>query len=125
VAAHVAAAAATEGDPRAVLLRRAARTLQRLKRRTSPRLHWQVWRLEASLAATRGDRERALELLAKAEVGCAAAMAMLSAPLRRRRGELLGGEEGRALVEEADSALRAQGVVDPARMAACFVPGSF
>ncbi len=125
VLAYVAAAAATEGGAREELLRGAARALRRLKRRTSPRLRWHVWRLEASLAATRGDRERAIALLSKAEASCATAMAMLIDLLRRRRGELLGGEEGRALVAEADSAMRAQGMVDPARMAACFVPGRF
>jgi serine/threonine protein kinase len=125
ITAHVAAAAATTGARREEMLRTAERHLRRLTRRTSSRMRWLSWTLGASLAATRGDRERALDLLARAEAACAAGMGMLVAPLRRRRGELLGGDEGQALVDAADAAMRAQGVVDPARVAASMVPGSF
>jgi hypothetical protein len=43
--------------------------------------------------------------------------------VRRRLGQLVGGDEGRALVAAADAALAGQGVVDPARLAAMIAPG--
>ena len=43
-------------------------------------------------------------------------------PMRRRLGEILGGEEGRAQVERADSWMRQQGIQNPARMADVFAP---
>jgi hypothetical protein len=36
---------------------------------------------------------------------------------------LLGGDEGRALIEQADSWMTQQSIRDPARMAAAMVPG--
>jgi hypothetical protein len=41
---------------------------------------------------------------------------------RRRLGELLGGDEGRRLLDEADRTLRTGGVVDPERFTAA-IPG--
>ena len=43
--------------------------------------------------------------------------------LRRQLGVLLGDEEGKQLITEADSFLRAGGVVDPGRFAATLYPG--
>jgi hypothetical protein len=44
---------------------------------------------------------------------------------RRIRGLLLGGDEGKALVAEADGFLRAGGATDPARLVAVLVPGFY
>jgi hypothetical protein len=73
------------------------------------------------LACLRGDRAGAIASL----------RGSFDAPLpplyahcmRRRLGELLGDEEGHALIAEADAALRAGGVVDPARFTAASMPG--
>ena len=47
--------------------------------------------------------------------------------LPRRHGVSLvsvrGGDEGRVLIEQADAWMRAQSIRNPARMAACLVPG--
>jgi hypothetical protein len=43
--------------------------------------------------------------------------------MRRRRGELLGGDEGRALIAAADEWMTSQGIRNPVRMAAMIVPG--
>ena len=50
-------------------------------------------------------------------------MAIFSYPLKRRLGELLGGDEGAALCAEADAWLAEQGVQNPARMMAMLAPG--
>ena len=40
---------------------------------------------------------------------------------RLRRGELMGGDAGAALVDEASAEVRRSGVADPARMACAFM----
>ncbi len=78
--------------------------------------------VEAGLHDARGDKAAAAiaygtaadELDAhKARLWCWSA--------RRRRGELLGGEEGAALVKAADDAMQAEGIVSPEKMARMFV----
>jgi hypothetical protein len=39
-------------------------------------------------------------------------------------GRMLGGDEGRALVAEAERAMQAQGILMPHRFAATLVPGA-
>jgi hypothetical protein len=75
----------------------------------------------ALLACLEGDRERAVTALRQS---LASPGGLLSNHLfRRRLGELLGGDEGAALIAEADAFLHAGGVVDPARYTAALVPG--
>ncbi len=50
-------------------------------------------------------------------------MAMMSAAARRRLGELKGGSNGQALIDESEAAMRAEGVRDPARLTAMFANG--
>jgi hypothetical protein len=49
-------------------------------------------------------------------------MALLSSIIRRRRGQLLGGETGRTLVQGAEAAMRAEGILDPESISAIYVP---
>jgi hypothetical protein len=80
--------------------------------------------LRAGAAATRGDHDRSLRLLESAEAGFAAAdMALHAAAARRRRGELLGGDTGRALVTTADAWMAQQSIKRPERMTAMLAPG--
>ena len=80
--------------------------------------------VEAAVYARRGDRTRALSLLVLAcDDFDASDMALWSAAAKRRRGEILGGDEGRALVDEADATFRAQAVKVPAKYAAMLAPG--
>ena len=80
--------------------------------------------IRAGCAATRLDTGSAIALLEKAIVACdAAEMAMIAAAARHRLGELTGGEPGRALMEQSELAMRAEGVVDPPRMTAMFANG--
>lgn len=80
-------------------------------------------RLEGAVDAWRGDRTRALERMAAADRDCdAVEMSGFLAAGQRRRGEYLGGDEGRRLVETADAWLTAQRVKNPAVFVRCFAP---
>ena len=82
--------------------------------------------VRAGTRATRGDHERALADVTEAASRLAAAdMALFAAAARRCRGELLGGEPGRALVAEADAWMATQSIKRPDRMARMLAPGAW
>jgi hypothetical protein len=124
-AACAVAAALVADDPRP-LLAIAERDAARLKREDYSPISTRAWpeMLAAAIAVTRGDQEAALERISRAadrfeEHGSAFYLAIA----RRKKGELLGGDEGRALIAAADSWMAGEGIVNPARLAAAFVPG--
>ena len=100
---------------------RDADALDRLRRETATgaaRL------IKGAVSAARGDRAAAVgELDAAIAAFDAVDVALHAASARRRKGELVGGERGRALVAEADERLRAEGIADPARWAAIYAAG--
>lgn len=80
--------------------------------------------LRAGLASARGDRAAAIRLLADAEARFGTAeMAMYAAAARRRRGELVGGDEGKALIGLADGTMGERGVVNPEAMTRMLAAG--
>ncbi len=123
--ANLAAAAAEDTaaarNPFLAAARKDARTIARAKMAwTTPVAQL----LEAGAAATRGLDERALELVDAAERGFLANdMKLHATAARRRRGQLVGGEEGRALVERADREMSGQKIRNPERFAALMTPG--
>ncbi len=70
---------------------------------------------DALMARLSGDSDAYLQMLLRAEALVTPNVEGYRAPLRRRRGMLIGGDEGAALVREVDAALSAQGVKNPAR----------
>jgi hypothetical protein len=82
--------------------------------------------MRAGIAASNGDRTAALrfleEPLQKITVSEETSR-VLVACTRRRRGQLLGGEQGAALVEQAEADLNRIGVVNISRFCALLVPG--
>ena len=79
--------------------------------------------IRAGVAAARGETSRAASTFAEAVTQLEAVdMNLYAAASRRRLGEILGGEEGRAQMERADSWMRQQGIQNPARMADVFAP---
>ncbi len=77
-----------------------------------------------AIAFGRGRPDLAVHELAVAERGCSAAgMGLCSAAAQRVRGQLVGGDEGRAAVAAADRWMAAQGIRNPARLTALLAPG--
>ena len=92
---------------------RSARALEGLRRADARAA---AGRIRATHALLRGNRDDALRLLGAALAGYeAAGMPLHAAYLRRRRGELEGGETGRSDVEKADAEMRERGIADPSR----------
>src|SRR5262249_46837205 len=80
--------------------------------------------IRAGVASSRGDEATARQRLTRAvESLDAVAMPSYAAAARWRLGGLLGGEEGRALLDQASSWMASQGIRNPARMVALHAPG--
>jgi hypothetical protein len=118
-----AASALTAGSDKALLqeAERDARGLDHLNTIASNPISCAI---RAAIAAKRGQEEVSLRLLATATAGFeAAGMALHAAAMRRRRGKIVGGEEGRVLVQAAEAFMQRQKIVNPERMTAILAPG--
>jgi serine/threonine protein kinase len=118
--ALAASAAATDPGP---LLRSAERDARRLEREEMAWSRALSLPIRAGVAASRDDRSRASTLFTEAVKQLEAVdMNLYAAASRRRLGEILGGDEGQAQMEQADSWMNQQGIRNPARMADVFAP---
>jgi tetratricopeptide (TPR) repeat protein len=118
------ALAVAEATGEAALLKVAARDAHAIERERMAWANPLAALLRAGIAATRDDRERAVPLLRAAIAGFDAAdMALYAAASRRSLGTLLGGDEGRALVEQAETWMKSETVKNPAKMTAMLAPG--
>lgn len=98
-----------------------ARTMEREKMPWSTPL---AKLLRAAVAELRGRRDQALSLALHAEQGLGEAnMAVYAAAARYRRGQLLGGDEGKELIQSAAAAMKERGIVAPERMVVVYAPG--
>jgi hypothetical protein len=80
--------------------------------------------IRAGVAAGRGDEPGAVARLNAAMAGLEAGdMRYPAAGARRRLGELIGGDEGRALLAQVNSWMTAQKIGDPDRYTAMLAPG--
>jgi tetratricopeptide (TPR) repeat protein len=80
--------------------------------------------IRASIANCKGDLDKARRLLKSALSGLTACeMGLYAAATRRRLGQLMGGDQGKTLVAEADRWMTAQGIRNPTRMTAVYAPG--
>jgi tetratricopeptide (TPR) repeat protein len=120
------AVASIDADPESRLARvkearRLARQLERAPAAWS-RVLASLARAAAANAA--GDRAEAIEVLREALARSEGADMWLHAwAARHRLGSILGGDEGVALVTQAEQAMTAEGVRAPARMAGLLLPG--
>jgi serine/threonine protein kinase len=116
------AAAAVAADPRP-LRRVADDAARRLERERLPWATALARLLQGSASAGRGDTAHARAQYAEAVAACTAThMQLGGAPARRRLGQLTGGAEGRALVEEADAFMANQMIRNPARFTDMIIP---
>jgi serine/threonine protein kinase/tetratricopeptide (TPR) repeat protein len=80
--------------------------------------------LEAGVASLDGRTDRALQALGEAVDGFEKLeMALHAAAARWRRGQLLGGNDGRSLRAAAESYMRSEAIKKPDRMVAMLAPG--
>jgi len=116
--------AVSGGGDRKALLRAAAQDAGKIEKE---RARWSTplaALVRAGVAAAEGDAARALGLLDAAAAGCEAAdMALFAAAARYRRGQILGGDEGRALRDQADAWMAGEGVFNRERMVNMLAPG--
>jgi serine/threonine protein kinase len=123
IGARSALAAATGTGDKEPLLAAAQRDARRLE--GEKRADAEAWArlVRAGIAAARGKAVQAMTQLARAAAGFDAVEMRLYAAARRRLGELRGGDEGRALVAQADSSMTAQNIRNPVRFTAMLAPG--
>lgn len=123
-ASAAVACARTAPDERRRLLALATDDARRLDREGRPYARAAAALIRGALAHQRGELERAVAELDAAAGGFdAARMKLYAACARRRRGELVGGDHGRAEVARADAVLRAEGIRDVRRWTAVYAAG--
>ena len=102
----------------------ARRTAGLLSKSRLPHLHGWAAVLGAGLACETQRPARAAELLQAATVTFdAAGLKLYSASARRRQGQLIGGEAGRALVIAGEAVMHSQGVIDVEATTEMLAPG--
>ena len=122
--ALVEAADAPAGSRRRNLLSKVARTGRRFAKAHEPYAAGWGRLLQAGAANLSGEPAAALGHLEAAERKFAdAEMAAYVAVTKRRRGALIGGDEGRELIAEADAWLTGQGIVNPVAWSRMYAPG--
>jgi serine/threonine protein kinase len=119
----IAAAQASAKDKES-LLRVAEADARRLRRERMPHSRARACLILAGVAAARGLREPAVQLLEQAFVDLEELSMKLHAEAASYHlGKYMGGEKGAGLAREAEGWMRTQGVKEPARLAAALVPG--
>src|SRR5262249_33085190 len=116
------AASAGGSEPRR-LLASARRDAARIARERRPWADGMAKLVQGLVAGVGGDVPMAGTLLDQAaRVFDAAEMAFHAAVTRRRKGELIGGADGRELISACDAWLSSQRVRNPDRLAAMTAP---
>jgi eukaryotic-like serine/threonine-protein kinase len=109
---------------RETFLRSAARDARRIEREAAPWAMPLATLTRSGIAVAHRDLRLARRLLGAAEEALANVdMGLYAAAARRRRGELFGGNEGRALMGDADAWMAGQDIRNPGRMADMLAPG--
>jgi hypothetical protein len=125
--ARSAVAAATAGGPGShELLEIALKLARKISREKLP---WAIgWAdvIRAGVEATRGNSLNSMRLAASAEAALRLVDMKLDAAVARWcRGRLLGGAEGKELVESAEAFMQTQNISKPERIAAWLMPGKW
>ncbi len=126
--ASAAVLAGSGARPRAVqaLLAHAERDATRIEREGTAWGNALAGLARSAVAVGRGEVPRAVAHLAAAEAQCAATdMQQYASAARRRRGALLGGQAGAALIAEGDAWFATEAVRDRRRMVEMLLPGAW
>lgn len=119
-------AVASTGLEQQAMLQAARRDADTIERERMPWGNALAGLIRAGVAVTSGDRKAGLQLLARAEQNLLATdMKLHAAAARYRRGEMMGGVKGQALIDEGKAWMHERGIVEPARFTAMLVPGKF
>jgi eukaryotic-like serine/threonine-protein kinase len=122
--ARIALARTADGEPR--YLRKAAADAERLEREHAVWASALAKLVRASVTATTGGGREAVSQLGAAEHALLdAGMAHYAAAAHYRRGQLLGTDEGRALMAEATRFFQEQTVVNVQRITDLLAPGNW
>ena len=107
-------------------LREARQRGRRLEREGLPWISVLAAQVFAAVANAEGDVVAACEhLRVAAERAHAADMTLYTCAARHRLGTLLGGDEGRDVIERSEEGMRAKGVRAPERYAGMLLPGKW
>lgn len=118
------ALASAAGQKRERRLRIAESLADNIAREQMPWSNPLAMLIYAGLARRRGDDSRAVALISQAIEGFKASdMALYAATARRRLGEILGGDRGGELVNQADDWMSKQQIKNPAAVANLMAPG--
>jgi serine/threonine protein kinase/tetratricopeptide (TPR) repeat protein len=121
--ARLALASAT-GRERDRRLSIAQATADRIARENMPWSNPLASLIHAALAKQSGDISRSATLTSQAVDGFEAAdMALYAAAARRRHGELVGGDRGRELIDQADEWMSKQQIKNPPAVTNLMAPG--
>jgi hypothetical protein len=116
-------AAREAADPRP-FLRAAGRDARRIEREDTSWSQPLAERIQAALASAGGQQQQAAQILERAIAGFDAAdMHLFAAAARWRRGQLLGGDQGRSLIDQADLWMQQQKISNGRRMTDLYMPG--
>ncbi len=122
--ARAALSFASVTEDRHPLLKVARQQAKQLSREQLPLAEPYVPCIKGGIAYLQGDRDSAAKWLREAVVASQKCQFKVHvAATNRQLGRLLGGDEGRALIAQADETMKQEGVVRPDRIAALLVPG--
>ncbi len=122
--AHAALGVASVTQDRKHLLKIAGQQANKLAKEKCPMAEPFVPQIKGCLAYLEGDEESAAKLLGEAVRSFKEVQyKLLAASTNRQLGRLLGGDEGRALIVQSDTAMKEEAIVNPERVAAMLTPG--
>ena len=120
--ARSAMAASRMADEPDRLVQKAESIARRLAHERFPAATAHALSIRAQIAAARGASTEARTLFERAIADYRKLdMSLFAAAVQRSLGKLLGGDEGRELIAQADQWMTSQGIRNPARMAAIYV----
>ncbi len=124
LAAAAHAAGGTQKSAARGLLKSVELDVRTIERERMPWSNAGARLLRAGMARVRGDLTETIRLLEEAETGFRATdMVLHAASAQYRRGQLLGGAQGRELIQAASETMTSQEVRNPTRTLLVFTPG--